>query len=100
MSYIAAKTRPLSAGTIVGSGTVGPDRPSPPGADTIFEIGSVTKVFTAQALARARDADLLDTSDLDVAAAIAREWPTATRCYASTIVGARPENPDTRVVSA
>jgi CubicO group peptidase (beta-lactamase class C family) len=35
----------------VGSGTAGPGRPSPPLADTIFEIGSVTNVFTATLLA-------------------------------------------------
>src|SRR5438034_6404925 len=36
---------------VVGSGTAGPGGPSPPAANTIFEIGSVTKVFTAILLA-------------------------------------------------
>ena len=31
----------------LGRGRIGPDRPTAPGADTIFEIGSITKVFTA-----------------------------------------------------
>jgi serine-type D-Ala-D-Ala carboxypeptidase/endopeptidase len=32
-------------------GRIGPDRPLPPDPETIFEIGSLTKVFTATALA-------------------------------------------------
>jgi serine-type D-Ala-D-Ala carboxypeptidase/endopeptidase len=36
---------------VMGSGTAGPDGPSPPAANTIFEVGSVTKVFTATLLA-------------------------------------------------
>jgi D-alanyl-D-alanine-carboxypeptidase/D-alanyl-D-alanine-endopeptidase len=36
---------------VMGSGSAGPGRPAPPAAQTIFEIGSVTKVFTATLLA-------------------------------------------------
>ncbi|MEV7908142.1 serine hydrolase domain-containing protein, partial [Streptomyces anulatus] len=37
---------------IRGAGRTGAGRDGVPGADTVFEIGSVTKVFTALALAR------------------------------------------------
>jgi CubicO group peptidase (beta-lactamase class C family) len=36
---------------IVGRGELGPDRPEAPGPATIFELGSITKVFTATLLA-------------------------------------------------
>jgi serine-type D-Ala-D-Ala carboxypeptidase/endopeptidase len=35
----------------IGTGTAGSGRPTPPAADTIFEIGPLTKVFTATLLA-------------------------------------------------
>jgi D-alanyl-D-alanine-carboxypeptidase/D-alanyl-D-alanine-endopeptidase len=48
---------------MMGSGTAGPGGPSPPAADTIFEIGSVTKVFTATLLAGMVDDGLLALDD-------------------------------------
>jgi D-alanyl-D-alanine-carboxypeptidase/D-alanyl-D-alanine-endopeptidase len=48
---------------VVGTGTAGPDRPTPPAANTIFEIGSVTKVFTAVLLAGMVEDGLLELDD-------------------------------------
>jgi serine-type D-Ala-D-Ala carboxypeptidase/endopeptidase len=48
---------------VMGSGTARPDGPSPPAANTIFEIGSVTKVFTATLLADMVEEGLLALDD-------------------------------------
>jgi D-alanyl-D-alanine-carboxypeptidase/D-alanyl-D-alanine-endopeptidase len=48
---------------VMGSGTAGPGGPSPPAANTIFEIGSVTKVFTATLLAAMVEDGLLGLDD-------------------------------------
>jgi serine-type D-Ala-D-Ala carboxypeptidase/endopeptidase len=48
---------------VMGSGTARRGGPSPPAADTIFEIGSVTKVFTATLLARMVEDELLALDD-------------------------------------
>jgi CubicO group peptidase (beta-lactamase class C family) len=48
---------------VVGSGTAGRGGPSPPVGNTIFEIGSVTKVFTATLLAGMVDEGLLALDD-------------------------------------
>jgi D-alanyl-D-alanine-carboxypeptidase/D-alanyl-D-alanine-endopeptidase len=50
-------------GWTMGSGTAGPAGPSPPAADTIFEIGSVTKVFTATVLAAMVEEGLVALDD-------------------------------------
>jgi D-alanyl-D-alanine-carboxypeptidase/D-alanyl-D-alanine-endopeptidase len=46
-----------------GLGRLGPDRPQPPAADTIFEIGSITKVFTATVLADMAEEGLVALDD-------------------------------------
>jgi D-alanyl-D-alanine-carboxypeptidase/D-alanyl-D-alanine-endopeptidase len=51
------ETRTLGRGRIAG------DRPSPPTGDTIFEIGSITKVFTATALADLAQEGLVSLDD-------------------------------------
>jgi D-alanyl-D-alanine-carboxypeptidase/D-alanyl-D-alanine-endopeptidase len=48
---------------VMGSGTAGPAGPSPPAANTIFEIGSVTKLFTATLLAGMVEEGLLALDD-------------------------------------
>ena len=48
---------------VIGAGTAGPGGPSPPAANTIFEIGSVTKVFTATLLAEMVDEGLVALDD-------------------------------------
>jgi len=48
---------------VMGSGTAGPGGPAPPAAHTIFEIGSVTKVFTATLLAAMVEEGLLALDD-------------------------------------
>ncbi|MFF8382264.1 serine hydrolase domain-containing protein [Streptomyces kanasensis] len=48
---------------IRGAGRVAVDRPDTPGADTLFEIGSVTKVFTALCLARLAVAGTVDLDE-------------------------------------
>ncbi|WP_228973104.1 serine hydrolase [Streptomyces sp. DH12] len=48
---------------IRGAGRVASDRPDVPGADTLFEIGSVTKVFTALCLARLAVAGTVDLDE-------------------------------------
>jgi serine-type D-Ala-D-Ala carboxypeptidase/endopeptidase len=58
--------------SVMGSGTAGPAGPSPPAANTIFEIGSVTKVFTATLLAGMVDEGLLALDDR-----VQRYLPTA-----------------------
>ena len=48
---LAVGVRHGEATYTTGRGRVGPDRPEPPDERTIFEIGSITKVFTAILLA-------------------------------------------------
>jgi serine-type D-Ala-D-Ala carboxypeptidase/endopeptidase len=48
---------------VVGSGTAGPGGPAPPTAHTIFEIGSVTKAFTATLLAGMVEQGLVTLDD-------------------------------------
>jgi serine-type D-Ala-D-Ala carboxypeptidase/endopeptidase len=47
----------------IGTGSAGPGRPTPPVADTIFEIGSLTKVFTATILAAMAEEGVVGLDD-------------------------------------
>jgi serine-type D-Ala-D-Ala carboxypeptidase/endopeptidase len=49
--------------SVTGSGTAGPGGPAPPAEHTIFEIGSVTKAFTATVLAAMVEEGLLAVDD-------------------------------------
>ncbi|NUU24107.1 MAG: beta-lactamase family protein [Streptomycetaceae bacterium] len=51
------------AAAVCGAGRIGGTRPQPPDAGTLFEIGSVTKVFTSLALARMAVADAVALSE-------------------------------------
>ncbi|MET9342376.1 serine hydrolase domain-containing protein [Nonomuraea sp. NPDC003804] len=48
---------------IRGAGRAGGDNDGPPGAETVFEVGSVTKVFTALTLARLGVAGTVDLDE-------------------------------------
>jgi serine-type D-Ala-D-Ala carboxypeptidase/endopeptidase len=74
VAELLARHAPRHAGVAVGvlrgeetwnmaAGTAGPVGPSPPSPATIFEIGSVTKVFTATLLASMAEEGLLALDD-------------------------------------
>jgi serine-type D-Ala-D-Ala carboxypeptidase/endopeptidase len=84
----AAAVATLDDAIYYAYGDVDPARPSPPDADTLFEIGSLTKVFTAILLAKMVVDGRLDPdapiADIDPVFAGAPAWITPRRLSTHT----------------